>query len=288
MSDSKTIVITGASSGIGLAASRQLAAGGAHMVMISRERVRGAAARDEVARIATGPEPVFLAADLSSQSSVRALAALLHKRLGSIDVLINNAGTASQRRELTVDGLERTFAVNHVAPFLLTQLLLDLLVASKNGRVVTTTSESHAHRLDFDNLQGERRYSFFSAYASSKLANILFTYELARRLDGTGVTANCFTPGPTATNFGRGAGGVMGIMSGLVRLLGHSAEHNARTAVYLGSAHEIDGVTGQYFFRGRPSRSKPVTYNVEIAARLWSVSEALTGVGELSAMEAIR
>ena len=153
---------------------------------------------------------------------------------------------------------------------------------------MTTTSESHARRLEFDNLQGERHYNFFSAYARSKLANILFTYELARRLDGTMATANCFTPGPTATNFGRNAGGLMRMMSGLVRRLGHTADDSARTAVYLASAHEMDGVTGQYFVRGRPTRSKPITYDATVAARLWRISEALTGVGEQTALEAIK
>jgi NAD(P)-dependent dehydrogenase (short-subunit alcohol dehydrogenase family) len=284
----KTILITGASSGIGLAASQELAAMGAHVLMVSRDPARGAAARDEVARIATGSQLAFLPADLSSQLEIRRLADDLHNRFASLDVLFNNAGTASPRRELTTDGLETTFATNHLAPFLLTQLVLDLIVEPPAGRVVTTTSESHARGLDFDNLQGERRYSFFSAYARSKLANILFTYELARRLEGTGVIANCFTPGPTATNFGRGAGGAMGIMSGLVRLLGHSPEEGARTAVYLASAREMNGVTGQYFFRGRPSRSKPITYEANVAARLWKVSESLTGAGEQIAMEAIR
>jgi NAD(P)-dependent dehydrogenase (short-subunit alcohol dehydrogenase family) len=284
----KTILITGASSGIGLAASLELAAMGTHVLMVSRDPARGEAARDEVARIATGSQPVFLPADLSSQLEIRRLADDLHNRFASLDVLFNNAGTASPRRELTTDGLETTFATNHLAPFLLTQLVLDLIVEAPAGRVVTTTSESHARGLEFDNLQGERRYSFFSAYARSKLANILFTYELARRLEGTGVIANCFTPGPTVTNFGRGAGGAMGIMSGLVRLLGHSPEEGARTAVYLASAREMDGVTGQYFFRGRPSRSKPITYDANVAGRLWKVSESLTGAGKQIATEAIR
>ena len=169
MSDTKTVVITGASSGIGLATSRQLAARGAHVIMVSRDPARGANARDEVASIATGPDPNFLATDLSNQASIRALAVVLHDRIGSIDVLINNAGTASGRRVLTVDGLERTFAVNHLATFLLTQLVLDILVAAPAARVVNTVSETHSGRLDFRNLQGERRYSFFSAYARSRI-----------------------------------------------------------------------------------------------------------------------
>ena len=280
MSTPKTMLVTGASSGIGFATARQLAAAGAAVIMVSRDRTRGAAARDQVAGVAAGPEPVFEAADLSSQQSIRTLAAELHGRFAGIDVLINNAGTASRHRELTVDGLEKTFATNHLAPFLLTRLLLDLLFASPAGRVITTTSESHSSRLDFDNLLGERRYSFFPVYARSKLANILFTYELARRLDGTAVTANCFTPGPTATNFGRGAGGLMTVMSGMVRVIGRSAERSARTAVCLATSPAMAGVTGQYFVHGRAARSKPITYDAAVAARLWAISDALTNLGQ--------
>ena len=270
------LLITGGSSGIGLAAALQLAANGAEVVMVSRDSARGDAARDMVAAVATGREPRFLPADLSSLESVRALAARLHDRFGSLDALINNAGTASGQRTLTVDGFERTFAVNHLAPFLLTQLLLDLLAAAPAARVIHTVSETHSGRLDFDNLQGERHYSFFSAYARSKTAAILFTYELARRLDGTGITSNCFTPGPTASDFGRGLGGMVGVMGGLMRLIGTPPEKSARTAVNLATSTEVEGLTGQYFVKGRPGRSKPITYDREVAARLWTVSEQLT------------
>jgi len=273
------VLITGASSGIGLAAALQLAAGGAEVVMISRDGLRGAAARDRVAAAATGREPSFFPADLSSLESVCDVAGRLHDRFDSLDVLVNNAGTASGRRVLTVDGFETTFAVNHLAPFLLTELVLDLLRAAPAARVVNTVSETHSGRFDFDNLQGERRYSFFSAYARSKTAGILFTYELARRLEGTGITSNCFTPGPTASDFGRGLGGMVGVMGGLMRLIGTPPEKSARTAVYLATSPEVEGMTGQYFFKGRPARSKRITYDREVAARLWAVSEQLTAPG---------
>jgi NAD(P)-dependent dehydrogenase (short-subunit alcohol dehydrogenase family) len=281
----KTIVITGASSGLGLAIARQLAATGARLVMVSRDPARGRAAREQVTSVATGPEPIFLAADLSSQESIRGLAAVLHGRFTSIDVLINNAGTASGTRDLTVDGFEKTFATNHLGPFLLTNLLLDLLPSG--GRVVNTVSETHSGRIEWDNLQGERRYTFFSAYARSKAAEILFTYELARRLQGTGITANCFTPGPTASGFGRGTRGFIRVMSTLVNVIGRRPEVSARTGVYLALSPEMEGVSGQYFHHDRPARSKSVTYDVQIAARLWAVSEALTGAGEHPAMKEI-
>jgi len=244
--------------------------------MVSRETSRGTQALSSVAADATGPGPSFLPADLSSQASIRDLSVRLHDRFSSVDALVNNAGTAATRRELTVDGIELTFATNHLAPFLLTHLLLDLL---HGGRVVGTTSESHAGRLDFDNLQGERGYNFFSAYSRSKLANILFTYELARRLAGTAITANCFTPGPSATNFGRGTGGAMGLMSAAVRLIGGSPQRGARIAVRLATSPELDGASGLYFFHGKPARSKAITYDPVIAARLWAVSEELTNPG---------
>jgi NAD(P)-dependent dehydrogenase (short-subunit alcohol dehydrogenase family) len=276
----KTVVVTGASGGIGRAASLRLAELGAEVIMVSRDPRRGAAARDEVAAVALGPEPRFIAADVSSQAAIRALAHELNMMVGRLDVLINNAGTASNRRELTVDGIERTLATNHLAPFLLTQLVLDLLLAAPSARIVNVTSESHSGRIDFENLQGERHYHFLGAYARSKLANVLFTYELARRLEGTTVTANCYTPGPTATNFGRGAGGLMGLMSSMVRLLalsplGSSAEQGALPAVYLASSPEVASLSGAYFVRLRAARSKPVTYDAAVAARLWSASQSL-------------
>lgn len=225
------VLVTGASSGIGLATAERLATGGAEVIMISRDPSRGAAARNRVAGQATGVKPIFLAADLSRQASIRDLSARLHLHFDSIDVLINNGGTASRPRQLTADGLEMTFATNHLAPFLVTHLVIDLLSAALAACIVSTTSESHSKRLDFDNLQGERAYNFFSAYARSKLANILFTYELARRLIGSRITANCFTPGPSATNFGRAPVGRWGLMSAVVQFIGRSAENGARTAV---------------------------------------------------------
>jgi NAD(P)-dependent dehydrogenase (short-subunit alcohol dehydrogenase family) len=276
--DGNVVLITGANSGIGFATARAIAEAGATVVMICRDAARGAAARDEIAKVATGPTPILLLADLSSQAAIRALAAEVRARFPRIDVLINNAGAIFARRELTVDGIEQTFAVNHLAPFLLTNLLLDQVQAAPAGRIVTVSSEIHSGKLDFDNLQGERHYSFFKAYQISKTANILFTYELARRLEGTGITANCLSPGPTRTGFGdnlRGLPRLMPLLMKRIPVLFVSPDQGARMPVYLATSPEVAGVSGRFFFKGRERWTKPITYDAEVAAQLWSLSERL-------------
>jgi NAD(P)-dependent dehydrogenase (short-subunit alcohol dehydrogenase family)/cytochrome b561 len=187
----KTVVITGASSGIGLATARELARQGALVVMVCRDAERAETARKEVAAVATGREPAVFLADLLAQREIRNVAAAINESYPRIDVLINNAGAVFARRELTVDGIEKTFAINHLAPFLLTSLLLDNIRAADAGRIITVTSGTYSSSLDFDNLQSEKGHRFLPAYFRTKLENILFTYELSRRLAGTGVTANC-------------------------------------------------------------------------------------------------
>jgi NAD(P)-dependent dehydrogenase (short-subunit alcohol dehydrogenase family) len=183
--------------------------------MVCRDPKRGWFMRNEVAKCAQGAPPVLFLADLSSQAQVSRLAGSLHDSFDRIDVLLNNAGAMFAARELTEDGIERTLAVNHLAPFLLTSLIIDLLKAAPSGRVVTVASSAHSATLDFANLQGERRYNFLAAYKRSKLCNILFTYELARRLRGTRVTANCVSPGPTATRLGDNMSGIPRLISGV-------------------------------------------------------------------------
>jgi NAD(P)-dependent dehydrogenase (short-subunit alcohol dehydrogenase family) len=195
----KNVVVTGASSGIGLAASILLAEQGARVGMVCRDRKRGWFMRNEVAKYMVNCPPTLFLADLSSQEETWRLAIELRRTFKHIDVLINNAGAMFARRELTEDGIERTLAVNHLAPFLLTNLVLDLVTDAPAGRIVTVASSCHSASLDFENLQGERHYNFLGAYNRSKLCNILFTYELSRRLSGTRATANCVSPGPTAT-----------------------------------------------------------------------------------------
>jgi NAD(P)-dependent dehydrogenase (short-subunit alcohol dehydrogenase family) len=274
----KVVLITGATSGVGFATALGLAERGATVVMVARDPGRGAAARDAVAAVATGAPPILLLADLSSQAAIRALAAAVRTRFARIDVLINNAGAIFARRELTVDGIEQTFAVNHLAPFLLTNLLLDLVQAAPAGRIVTVASEVHSGMLDFENLQGERKYNFFAAYQASKTANILFSCELARRLDGTAVTANCVSPGPTATRFGdnlRGMPRLMPLLMKRIPFLFVSPEKGARTSIYVATSPELIGVSGRFFQKCRERRSKPITHDLDVAAQLWRVSDQL-------------
>jgi retinol dehydrogenase-14 len=200
-------------------------------------------------------------------------------------VLVNNAGGVFERRELTVDGIEKTFATNHLAPFLLTNLLLDRITAAPGGRIVTVASEVYPSVLDFANLQGERSYNFLSAYMRSKLENILFTYELARRLEGTAAAANCLSPGPTLTRFGDNLRGLPGLFPKLMKRLPFfvSAELGARTSIYLACSLEVAGLSGRFFFHERERRTKPVTHSADVARRLWSISEHLTGLAAMAA-----
>lgn len=273
----RVCVVTGASSGIGRAAALGLAARGAVVVLVCRDEACGNAVMEEIARAGCDGTATLLLADLASQRQVRELAAAIQARFERVHVLINNAGIAGARpRQATGDGLERTFAVNHLAPFLLTTLLLDTLKASAPARVVTLSSAAHRFfAMDFDDLQGERRYSGFGAYARSKLANVLFTHELARRLAGTGVTANCLHPGVVATNIIRDSPRVLrAIFAGPLAL---SPEKGADTVLYLATAPEVAEVSGRYFVRRRPVRPSRAARDAGAARRLWQASEALTG-----------
>ncbi|HYM41407.1 MAG TPA: SDR family oxidoreductase [Steroidobacteraceae bacterium] len=274
----KVIVITGANAGIGFSAALALAKQGAKLAMVCRDPNRGDLAMRAVARVAAA-RPLLFIADLSSQASIRQLSATLHEQLLRIDVLINNAGAAFAKRELTVDGIEKTFATNHLGPFLLTNLVLDLIRRSPEGRIVNLTAGIPVSRASFlGNLQGEMRYGQFSAYRSSKVGNILFTYELARRLEGTGIAVNCVHPGPVRTEFTRKAGGTLSLLSKILRPIMRSPEVGARTAVYLAVDPEVAGVTGGYFVNCKQRKSPGITYDRTIARRHWEISEELTSL----------
>jgi retinol dehydrogenase 12 len=275
--DGQIVLVTGASSGLGLVTARELAARGAKILLVCRDETRGQAALEIVRAAATGKAPTLLLADLSQQAAIRRLAREVRRRWQHLDVLVNNAGGFFFRRELTVDGVESTFAVNHLAPFLLTNLLLDRLDAAPAARVVTVSSVAHRYAsLDFDNLQGEARYDVFSAYARSKLANALFTLELARRLDGTQVTANCLHPGVVATNLGSNNGWLARIALWAATPFLSTPEQGAQTTIYLASSADVAGVSGAYFADCREEEPAAAARDTRAARRLWKASEKLT------------
>jgi len=275
----KVCLVTGATSGIGLVTARELARQGARVVLVGRNPARCEAAVAQI-RIETGNAEVeALLADLSSQQQVRELARRFCESHPRLDVLVNNAGGMWMRRELTADGLEMTFAVNHLAYFLLTHLLLDVLKASAPARIVNVSSEAHRKAvLDFDDLMGERRYSGWRAYCRSKLANLLFTYELKRRLGGTGVTANAVHPGWVATGFAGNNGWRGWVWRLAARCFALSPEHGARTIVYLASSPDLASFSGGYFIRERAVPSSPASYDNAAGRRLWEVSGALANL----------
>jgi NAD(P)-dependent dehydrogenase (short-subunit alcohol dehydrogenase family) len=285
--EGKTVLITGANSGVGFATARELAQRGARVVMVCRDSVRGEVAREQIAKSPGATDPIVLLADLSSQAEVRRLADDVRTRFQSIDVLINNAGAVFSERELSVEGIEKTFAINHLAPFLLTNLLFDLVREAPAGRIVTVGSRSYSSALDFEDLQSEKGHHFLFAYFKSKLENILFTYELARRCKGTGVTANCLCPGPTRTGFGDNLQGwprLFPLLMKQIPFLFSSPEKGARTSIYLASSPEVAGVSGRFFMDCGERRTRPYTHNLEVARRLWRVSEELVGLsGSLAA-----
>jgi retinol dehydrogenase-14 len=275
----RTVLVTGGSGGIGRATALGLATMGTHLAITGRDRGRTERAAGEIRAAGGGQVDVFVA-DLSCQSEVRRLADEVLQRLSRIDVLVNNVGGYWNTRHVTADGLERTFALNHLAPFLLTNLLLDRLQQSAPARVVTVSSSAHAQgRIDFDDLQGERSWSGARAYSQSKLANVLFTYELARRLQGTSVTANALHPGVARTAFGaEDPAGVQRLLVPFMRPFMKAPAQGAATSIHLASAPDLEQVTGRYFANSKPKRSSERSHDQATAARLWQVSADLVGL----------
>jgi NAD(P)-dependent dehydrogenase (short-subunit alcohol dehydrogenase family) len=275
----KVCLITGATSGIGKATAMGLANMGASVVMVGRDRGRGEAALAEIKEKSANASVDLMLADLSSQEDIRRLADNFKEAYPQLDVLVNNAGVIRSKRITTADGLETTFAVNHLAPYLLTNLLLDVLKANAPSRIVNVASGDHKNgTIDFDDLQGEKGYKGARAYSQSKLANVLFTYELARRLEGTGVSANCLHPGVVGTNLGSGVTGALGFTVRALTPLMKSPEKGAETSVYLASSPEVEGSSGGYFVKKAEARSSDVSHDQRIARRLWEVSAELTNL----------
>jgi NAD(P)-dependent dehydrogenase (short-subunit alcohol dehydrogenase family) len=272
----KTVVITGATSGIGRVAAEALAAQGARIVLIARDPARAEETLEALRAAGPGADHRAHLADLSSIGETHRVGAEIAAAEPRIDVLINNAGALFSHRHLSVDGLEMTFAVNHMAYFVLTEALRGPLTATPGARIVSTASNAHtAGKLDFDDPRSTRRYAGFRAYGTSKLCNILFTRELARRLEGTGVTANCLHPGFVATRFGDQSGGLVQAMIPLAKLFAVTPRQGADTIIYLASSPEVQAMTGLYFYKRKPISPSAAGQDDIAAARLWSASEAI-------------
>jgi NAD(P)-dependent dehydrogenase (short-subunit alcohol dehydrogenase family) len=275
---SQVCVVTGATSGIGKAAAAALARQGAEIIVVGRDPGRAEATAAAI-QADGAPPPKVEIADLARLDQVRALAGRLNQTLDRIDVLINNAGLVLNERQVTPDGYEHVFAVNHLAPFLLTNLLRPKLTASAPGRVITVSSDAHtAARLDLDDPNLEHGWSSWRSYSNSKLANILFTRELARRLDGTGVTANCLHPGVVRTGFGRDARPLMRAGITIARPFMLSPERGADTMVYLASSPDVAAKTGGYYVKRQLREPSAAARDDGLARRLWEISERLTGL----------
>jgi NAD(P)-dependent dehydrogenase (short-subunit alcohol dehydrogenase family) len=274
--DGKVVVLTGGTSGIGQVAAVELARQGARIVLIARDRARVAQALAAISGAGPGVAHRAVYADLANIAQTHRVAAEILTTEPRIDVLVNNAGALFNRRQLSPEGLEMTFAVNHMAYFVLTEALTPTLKRSGPARIVNTASAAHrGAKLDFDDLQSEQAYSGFQVYGRSKLCNILFTRELARRLQGSGVTANCLHPGFVATRFGDRSGGLLQAVMPIAKLGAISPVKGAETIVYLASSPEVASVSGLYFYRDKPETPSPEAQDDNAAARLWAESERL-------------
>lgn len=275
----KVIVITGATSGIGLVAAERLAGMGARLVLVARNRARGERALNRLRQISPDIPHTVHYGDLSRLADMKRVAADIAAVEARVDVLINNAGALFNSRQTTDDGLELTFATNHMSYFVMTHGLRDRLRAAAPSRVVNTSSDAHkGTQLDFDDLQSANRYRGFPVYGRSKLCNILYTSELARRLEGTGVTANCLHPGFVDTRFGDESGGVFAYLVKAAKLFAISPEKGAETIVYLASSKDVDRTTGKYFYKCREATPTKEARDQEAAKRLWAETARLAGV----------
>ncbi len=281
----KTVIVTGANSGIGYVTARELARMGARVVMVCRSQSKGEAARQRIMQEAPGaPEPELTLADFASLASVRRAAGELLDRCPRIDVLVNNAGLFVSEPIASADGYELTFAVNHLAPFLLTNLLLDRIIASAPARIVNVSSFAHvAGNVVIPQIASPQRPNIAQAYSDSKLCNILFTNELARRLKGSGVTANSLHPGAVATNFAADARGMFAWFFRLARPFMLTPEQGAATSIYLASSPEVEGISGVYFSRKKPTKTSARAEDARLAQRLWEFSEQLVSAKVVTA-----
>ncbi len=277
----KTVVITGGTSGIGEVAAVELAKKGARIVLVARSRERGEATLAKLKAAAPGAGTAIFYGDLSRLSEMKRLAGEIAAAESRIDVLINNAGALFNTRHVSADGLEMTFATNHMAYFVMTNALLDTILATPGARIVSTASDAHkGAKLDFDDLQSAKSYSGFGVYGRSKLCNILFTRELARRIEGSGITANCLHPGFVATRFGDNSGGIVSVLVRLAKPLGGlTPERGAETIIYLASSPEVANKSGGYYYKSKLATPTKEAQNDADAKRLWDVSAKIAGIG---------
>ncbi len=274
----KICMVTGATSGIGEVTARALAQQGAMVIIVGRNPEKGATTVGQIKQQTGNPLVEFMLADLSSQKEIHQLVEQFKSHYQRLDVLVNNAGASFRKQQESIDGIEMTFALNHLGYFLLTNLLLDTLKSSAPARIVNVSSGEHKRvKLNFEDLQGKQKYNSYQAYKQSKLCNILFTYELARRLEGTAVTVNAVTPGLVKTKLGLENGGFPALMKRLINFMaGKSPEEGAQAIIYLATSPDVEGVTGKYFVKQEAVPSSNDSYDKDAARRLWQVSAELT------------
>lgn len=280
----KTCLVTGANQGIGKETAVALARMGADVVITARHREKGEAALADIRQRSGNDRVDLILADFASFDSIRQFASAFQSTHQQLHVLVNNAGAYNATRTQTRDGFETTFGVNHLGYFLVTKLLLDTIKASAPARIVSVSSGAHARgKMNFDDLQSEGSYAGFGAYGQSKLANVLFTYELARRLENSGVTANCLHPGVVMTGFGKNNSGMVGSLFGVFQTVGRpfllTPEKGAQTSIYLASSPDVEGVTGKYFAKSREKQSNAISHDQDVARRLWELSEEMIASG---------
>jgi NAD(P)-dependent dehydrogenase (short-subunit alcohol dehydrogenase family) len=269
----KTVIVTGSTNGIGYAAACELARKGAQTVLVSRSAEKCAQSVEKIKRETGNTQVEFIAADLSTKAGVQEVAHEFKKRHTRLDVLLNNAGAIFMSRQVSSDGIEMTIALNHLNYFHLTILLLDVLKASSPARIVSVSSAAHrGGKINFDDIQFKKGYSGMKAYSQSKLANVLFTYEMARKLEGTKVTANALHPGFVDTGFAKNNGGLVKFAMGLLKPMQRKVDEGAQTSIYLASSPEVEGVSGKYFADSKAVDSDPASYDKAAAEKLWQLS----------------